>query len=208
MVVELFIFSLRDTNGSLMTQAFTNAIFLGEGGWGHEGNLGLWMIFFWQFFQFFREGQKQKASLSNDYYILSDVSRFILSHTNLIHFGAIFILPIPNIMASFSTDPFPCPFYPAQYIFPIYIQLLVPNLSINLSLNLSKNNLKFHPGNYQHLILSAQLWCAFVPLSSCMQQYTFFQYIHAPKHWCTLLQCIGFVCDFSNVGTVANTWAW
>ena len=31
----------------------------------------------------------------------------------------------------FPTDSFSCPFYPAQYIFPIYIQLLVPNLSIN-----------------------------------------------------------------------------
>ena len=31
------------------------------------------------------------------------------------------------ILPSFSTDPFSYHFYPAQYIFTIYIQLLVPN---------------------------------------------------------------------------------
>ena len=54
------------------------------------------------------------------------------------------------------------PFYPAQYIFPTHIQLLMPKLSMNLSLNRYKNELKFYPGQYQHLILWSHLWCATV----------------------------------------------
>ena len=76
---------------------------------------------------------------------------------------------------------FTCLFYPALYILSTFIQLLVPNLSLILSLNLSKKDLKFHPVQSQHFILWAHLWYLCVPPSSCMQQYTFFQYIHAHK---------------------------
>ena len=144
----------------------------------------------------FREGQK--SSLKRLLYSVGCiiVSRFILSHTKLIHLGASTILEKKSWFASlhypayskYSTIFFPpnlisCPFYLAQYIFPAYIQLLVLNfnLSMNLSLNLSKNYLKFHPGQYQHLILWAHLWCSCVPPSSCMQQYATLQYIHAHK---------------------------
>ena len=62
------------------------------------------------------------------------------------------ILPSLSCLFQISCHFFPPilffhPFHPAQYIFPTYIKLLVPNLYMNLSLNLSKNDLKFHPGH-------------------------------------------------------------
>ena len=136
--------------------------------------------------------EKAERPLSNDYYISSDVSRFLLSHTNLIHLWAS-TFPPKKIMLPPS---FSCPFYPALYIFPTYIQLLVPNLSMNLSLNLSKNDLKFYLVQYQHLILWAHLWCLCVPQAHVIYItaiYIFSRYIYMhTKHWGTLLQCIRF----------------
>ena len=111
--------------------------------------------------------RRPKGPLSNDYYISSDVkfnsfggnynlakkyhkkypekkshkkSCIKISHKKI-------PLKNPDPAIFFAQILLSHPFYAAQYIFPTYIQLLVPNLSMNLSLNLSKIIWDFIQGN-------------------------------------------------------------
>ena len=89
------------------------------------------------------------------------------------------------------------PFYPALYIFPSHIQVLVPDLSMNLSLNQSKNDLTFHPGQYQHTFCELIHGVYVYPQAHVCSNIHFCNIYMHTKHWCkncTLLQCIGFLC--------------